>query len=66
VGPSYYAKSSPYRQQPCHQGVASAGVAKGKGTVIYSIGYDLDALGGRANQCRAQSSAGPLESPKTP
>lgn len=50
VGPSYYPTTSPYRTQPCHQGVTSAGVAKAKGTIIYSIGYALDdATGGCVN-----------------
>jgi putative Flp pilus-assembly TadE/G-like protein/von Willebrand factor type A domain-containing protein len=62
-GPSYYPTSSPYRNQPCHQGITSAGTVKGRGTIVYSIGYDLDAINGGANQCRAQSSTGPLESP---
>jgi hypothetical protein len=43
TGPAYYAKSSPYRQQPCHQGVNSAAAAKSKGTIVYSIGYTLRA-----------------------
>jgi hypothetical protein len=42
IGPTYYSTSSPYRMQPCHQGVTSAGFAKAKGTIIYSIGYALD------------------------
>lgn len=46
-GPSYYSTSSPYRTQPCHQGVTSAGYSKAKGTVVYSIGYALgDDTGG--------------------
>ncbi|HEY7206696.1 MAG TPA: vWA domain-containing protein [Gaiellaceae bacterium] len=63
TGPTYFQKSSPYRQQPCHQGVSSASLIKGAGTTIYSIGYDLNADGGGAQVCRAQSSSGPLESP---
>jgi hypothetical protein len=47
LGPSYYSTSSPYRTQPCHQGVTSAGYSKAKGTIVYSIGYALnDATGG--------------------
>jgi hypothetical protein len=60
-GPSYYSNSSPYRRQPCRQGVTSAGAAKARGTTIYSIGYDLNALGGGANVCKSYS--GSLESP---
>ena len=61
IGPTYYPTTSPYRRQPCHQGVSSAGVVKGQGTLIYSIGYDLDALNGGANIC--QSYTGATESP---
>jgi hypothetical protein len=51
IGPTYYSSSSPYRRQPCHQGVWSAANIKARGTWIYSIGYDLDALDGGANRC---------------
>jgi Putative Flp pilus-assembly TadE/G-like/von Willebrand factor type A domain len=51
IGPTFYSSSSPYRKQPCHQGVWSAAPIKSKGTIIYSIGYDLDALNGGANRC---------------
>lgn len=50
-----------YRRQPCHQGVWSAANIKARGTTIYSIGYDLDALGGGANRC--ESYTGAPESP---
>jgi Flp pilus assembly protein TadG len=43
--------SSPHRLRPCRQGVDSAATAKSRGTIVYSIGYDLDALGGGANRC---------------
>ena len=62
-GPGYLPSTSPYRKSPCHQGVTSAGASKAKGTIVYSIGYDLDAVNGGANQCRQQSSTGPLETP---
>ncbi len=51
TGPTFYSSSSPYRRQPCHQGVSSSSVIKGTGTLVYSIGYDLDALNGGANIC---------------
>ena len=51
IGPTYYSSNSPYRKQPCHQGIWSAAPIKNKGTIIYSIGYDLDALNGGANKC---------------
>jgi hypothetical protein len=61
IGPTYYPSSSPYRRQPCHQGIWSAANIKARGTWIYSIGYDLDALNGGANEC--QSYTGADESP---
>jgi hypothetical protein len=61
TGPSYLPSSSPYRTRPCGQGVSSASVVKGAGTLVYTIGYDLDALGGGANVCRSYT--GSLEAP---
>ena len=61
IGPAYYGNSSPYRTQPCHQGVNSAAGVKARGTVIYSIGYDLNANGGGANVCTSYT--GSLEQP---
>jgi hypothetical protein len=61
TGPTYYSTTSPYRRQPCRQGVTSAGVIKATGTLVYTIGYDLDANGGTANIC--QSYTGSNESP---
>lgn len=63
TGPNYYPSSSPYRKQPCHQGVTSSGGTKTKGTIVYSIGYDLNALDGGANTCRYNGYTGPLEVP---
>jgi len=57
VGPTYYPSSSPYRRQPCHQGVWSSNAIKSRGTLVYSIGYDLDALDGGANECRSYTGA---------
>ena len=63
IGPTYYSAASPYRKQPCHQGVNSAGTVKATGTVIYTIGYDLNAQDGGANTCRYNGFTGPLETP---
>jgi Putative Flp pilus-assembly TadE/G-like/von Willebrand factor type A domain len=57
IGPTYYSTSSPYRRQPCHQGVSSADRIKARGTWVYSIGYDLDALDGGANECQSYTGA---------
>jgi Flp pilus assembly protein TadG len=50
-GPSYYAATSAYRKQPCHQGINSAAAIKATGTVVYSIGYDLNATAAGTNTC---------------
>jgi hypothetical protein len=52
-GPNYYPRSSAHRRQPCHQGVWSADAIKSRGTWVYSIGYDLDAVNGGANECQS-------------
>ncbi|MGZ8783390.1 MAG: pilus assembly protein TadG-related protein [Gaiellaceae bacterium] len=55
TGPAYtpeYPSTSPYRTRPCRQGVTSAATVKSKGTLIYSIGYDLNASNGGANECK--------------
>jgi hypothetical protein len=57
IGPTYYSSSSPYRTQPCQQGVWSSNTVKGRGTWVYSIGYDLDALNGGANRCESYTGA---------
>jgi hypothetical protein len=62
TGPSYLSSSSPYRTQPCHQGVTSAGLAKATGTIVYSIGYALlDATGG----CTSYTGAAEKPTPPT-
>jgi hypothetical protein len=40
TGPTYYPTTSPYRTQPCQQGVNSAADAKAQGAIVYSILYD--------------------------
>jgi Putative Flp pilus-assembly TadE/G-like/von Willebrand factor type A domain len=37
--PNYLASTSPYRTNPCGQGVTSAGVAKANKVLVYSIAY---------------------------
>ena len=51
IGPSDLPLSSDYRKRPCRQGVNSAATIKAKGTLIYSIGYDLNALVAAARTC---------------
>jgi len=57
TGPTYYSTKSPYRTQPCHQGVWSADSEKAKGTIIYTIGY---ALGDDTGGCKAYTGAAEL------
>jgi hypothetical protein len=65
TGPSYYSLTNPatkpYRTQPCHQGVTSAGLAKATGTIVYSIGY---ALGDDTGGCKSYD--GTTEKPTPP
>jgi hypothetical protein len=42
TGPSYLPSTSPYRTNPCGQGVTSAGTAKAAGVLVYSIAYTAD------------------------
>jgi hypothetical protein len=42
TGPSYLPNTSPYRTNPCGQGVTSAGTAKAAGVLVYSIAYTAD------------------------
>ena len=44
----------------------SAATIKAKGTLIYSIGYDLNALGGGANVCQTTASDGAPGDPESP
>jgi hypothetical protein len=62
-GSTTYGNSSPYRTQPCRQGVNSAATIKNRGTLIYTIGYDLDAVNGSITYNRCQSYTGVNESP---
>ena len=59
TGPSYYPTNSPYRTQPCHQGVNSSQAAKAKGAIVYTIGYALgDDTGGCTSYTGAAEQAG--------
>jgi hypothetical protein len=46
-----------WRVRPCGAGVESAAWAKSKGTVIYTIGYDLDAGGSAPERCLSAASS---------
>jgi hypothetical protein len=47
-----------WRDHPCGAGVQAAANAKASGTVIYSIGYDLDAGSGAPEKCRRPDTNG--------
>jgi hypothetical protein len=51
-GPFYYGQTSPYLTQPCHQGVASAATIKAAGTIVYSIGYDVNPIDDGKERCK--------------
>ena len=61
-GPSYYSASSGYRKQPCHQAINSAATIKATGTIIYTIGYDLNASAAGTDTCAESPNVRP-ESP---
>lgn len=50
-GGTWHPASSPYRTNPCHQGITSANLAKAAGTTVYTIGYDLNGSGTDPEQC---------------
>jgi Putative Flp pilus-assembly TadE/G-like/von Willebrand factor type A domain len=54
TGPSFAPAS--YRQTPCHQGMDSSATIQSAGTLVYSIGYDVE-------HDRCKSSDGSLETP---
>ena len=57
--PSYYPSSSPYKTQPCHQGVNSAQIARNEKFLVYSIGYDLNATAAGSNVCQNANNGNP-------
>ncbi len=50
-GGTWHPASSPYRTNPCRQGITSANLAKNAGTTVYTIGYDLNGSGTDPEQC---------------
>ena len=66
IGPSDLPLTSDYRRRPCRQGVNSAATIKATGTLIYAIGYDLNALGGGANVCQTTAASGAPGNPESP
>ena len=67
--PKFLASTSPYRTNPCGQGVTSAGVAKTAKVLIYSIAYTADgdacyaAVGASIGGKTVKTYDGTLESP---
>jgi Flp pilus assembly protein TadG len=47
-----YVNSAQWRDRPCGSGVEAARMAKQRGTIIYSIGYDLNGQGTDYEACR--------------
>jgi hypothetical protein len=70
--PNTLAATSPYRTNPCGQGVTSAGTAKAAGVLIYSIAYTANgdqcyaAVGAKINGKTVTTYDGTLESPSLP
>lgn len=51
-----YADNSYNRTHPCAAGLAAATYAKARGTIVYSIGYDLNGSGTDPETCKLYSS----------
>jgi hypothetical protein len=69
TGPSGLPSTSPYRTNPCGQGVTSAGAAKAAGVLLYSIAYTANgddcyaSVGADVNGTVVTTFQGTLESP---
>jgi Putative Flp pilus-assembly TadE/G-like/von Willebrand factor type A domain len=69
TGPSNLPSTSPYRTNPCGQGVASAGTAKAAGVYVYSIAYTANgddcyaAVGADVNGTTVTKFGSTLETP---
>ena len=54
----HWTNNAAHRDRPCGTGVEAAAWSKGRGTIIYTIGYDLDAAGGAPERCLKAASNG--------
>ncbi len=64
TGSKWRGNDTPYRLQPCHQGVWSAGTAKANNMIVYTIGYGLrDGLQQRRAMPSVQLVGRPAEQP---
>jgi hypothetical protein len=63
TGDTTLPNNSPYKTQPCHQGITSSETAQAKGTTVYTIGYDLNGAGTDYEQCHPSSWTGPGQNP---
>ena len=52
-----YLDTPQWRSRPCASGVEAARMAKASGTIIYSIGYDLNGFGTDYEKCRTPNGA---------
>ncbi len=49
---SSYLDTPQWRSRPCQSGIEAANVVKQRGTIVYTIGYDLNGLGTDSETCR--------------
>lgn len=61
TGPLYYPASSPYLTRPCQQGISSAQAITATGTVVFSIGYDVE-----HDRCQGETKATQARAPEQP
>ena len=55
---SHWTDDSSHRQRPCGTGVESAARVKARGTIVYTIGYDVGATGQTSQRCQVPASSG--------
>ena len=62
TGSKWRGNDTPYRLQPCHQGVWSAGTAKANNMIVYTIGYGLAPDFNSGEQCHPYNWSGGQQS----
>jgi Flp pilus assembly protein TadG len=62
TGSKWRGNDTPYRLQPCHQGVWSAGTAKANNMLVYTIGYGLAPNANSGEQCHPYDWSGSQQS----
>jgi hypothetical protein len=54
----HWTNNASNRISPCGTGVQSASMVKGRGTIVYTIGYDVGATGATSQRCAVPNTNG--------